>query len=1310
MVPFMYLLLIFPALWPLGRGTETRGGRFVSPLQGNAICINCRESKEELLTSTEIDAKELGLTTAITFSWWSRPHNDNPSSALLGLYTLDDSNFMQPLKNLQTPDFLSGTNFAGNDKRAWRRPFTGQWRHMAATLDTNTGQVRYYVDGGKRAEYENKGLGVDISAQRGLILEIGQNFGGYTNGDPALLTLTDSCFAGQADEIRIYNRTLTEVEMRALGNITTGFGASNATKNDPSLILHYTFDDVNVERGDADFFAQNHGSGGSKYNLVPRINHQTLYTIQEVLGDCSPRNQAKPPLVITADDKPAAPVAANFTARGIEDSPLSINVFAREKSYDPSGSFWRISITKLPQSGVLSAEEYICIGDLGEGSCKSYDTGPSSVISHTPEILNSDMILNGWLQYLPNQGGSGKSFDSFSYKLINDFGMESYEGTVKIDLQVIDDTVAAEAVVVNSFPEDSQSPIEIELKATDEENDIISFFISKLPQKGTLFLSPIEGEEPTNMGGVEVGPPVTAPYTKGSLIGYTEQYVRRVVSVSSFWGSPPYAGYHAMNVIGSPMCVGGSGRLDSECSLDRRSLFLQQNGKWERKLSIDDIGELVLVHRPGGYAASPGTIVGVDPEMNLVNVSVTVLHKTVNGIVLPCIIDKEYGAYPKDCNTSLANAKALESISGEINDVFTFQRSELHGIVNGVWSPLSRNFNENVQKGGDEALAFGSEYAFTHHQPTYYESPLYNPPYTEYIEVSFESKVYPTGIVIGCPYGCYTVVAVRAKYEDSKGNEMWIKMFTGEADAKRERMRNEMNMYAHFNPSTCQAPFKTNTIRIELDTTSKTGIGGWNYIDYIQLQGAMEMQRAVLRYPNRSVYYMPHKHANGIDSFEYKASDCLGNAFRATVPTNVIMNITAENDPPIVKRGYEDDIVIHTRDKNGVQWSDADANVSMYDIFDNVDEDILQFGHSGGGEISQDNVLSFTCPLHAEEYTREPEKAKFKVTVTATDSHGASAQHILKFHCVYVRRNRLNGGLTSFGYALGILNITVSLACIFWTYKNGSVPVVRYAQRHFLILIAIGCILSSSSIFFLSIEDTEGGDHTAADLGCQLLPWTYSIGFVTTFASLFAKLRKVHILSVAAKEFVLIRVTVGKVLMWILGFLAVDAIFLLLWATDDPMLYRRDVLNVDGDGFATETAGFCTSEKGQSFMYFGIIMGLHFLLLSYGNYIAYMCRNLNGAFAETKYISIAMVSNIQVLLLGIPIILIVQDDVAPNYFVRVGVVFLNDFTVLALIFFPKILHVSFGIDILPKEHAIMSGNSYASTVDGGTNATEPSSI
>ena len=178
----------------------------------------------------------------------------------------------------------------------------------------------------------------------------------------------------------------------------------------------------------------------------------------------------------------------------------------------------------------------------------------------------------------------------------------------------------------------------------------------------------------------------------------------------------------------------------------------------------------------------------------------------------------------------------------------------------------------------------------------------------------------------------------------------------------------------------------------------------------------------------------------------------------------------------------------------------------------------------------------------------------------------------------------------------------------------------------------------------------------------------------------------------------MIRISNSTVFSWILGLVALDTIVLIAWNANDPIGFRRKIISTDSLDFVTETAGQCSSEGGTSTTYFGIICGIHAALLLYGNYLCYQCRNLNGKFSETKYIAIAMVSNIQVLALGIPVVLIVANDAIPNYFVRVGVLFLNDFTVLMLIFAPKIAHVSFRLSIFPEDNSLSTSKSKKTAV------------
>ena len=140
-------------------------------------------------------------------------------------------------------------------------------------------------------------------------------------------------------------------------------------------------------------------------------------------------------------------------------------------------------------------------------------------------------------------------------------------------------------------------------------------------------------------------------------------------------------------------------------------------------------------------------------------------------------------------------------------------------------------------------------------------------------------------------------------------------------------------------------------------------------------------------------------------------------------------------------------------------------------------------------------------------------KSSFRVTLRATDNAGQHADFIQKFACIYADMNRLEGDILTFGSILAITNITLAVACVVWTFLNIKEKVVRFAQPIFLALIAVGCMISSSTIFFLGAQDALDGnadDARRADANCVMVPWLYSIGFMVTFGSLFAKTRKVY--------------------------------------------------------------------------------------------------------------------------------------------------------------------------------------------------------
>ena len=275
----------------------------------------------------------------------------------------------------------------------------------------------------------------------------------------------------------------------------------------------------------------------------------------------------------------------------------------------------------------------------------------------------------------------------------------------------------------------------------------------------------------------------------------------------------------------------------------------------------------------------------------------------------------------------------------------------------------------------------------------------------------------------------------------------------------------------------------------------------------------------------------------------------------------------------------------------------------------------------------------------------------------------------------------LIGPMKVLGKVLFGINASLSTFFVLWAYFNRNRVIIRYAQPMFLILIAVGCVVSSSTILFLGVEDE---DHTLeeADTACMTVPVLYSLGFILTFAPLFTKLRRIHIIFIN-DSLRAIKVTWSSMMAVILSLLLIDGVILFLWAKNDPVRYKRVDLISDMYG-VRESVGRCMTENNP-FVFMGPIIALHVVVLLIGSHLAYLTRNIGTAFSESKYISISMISNLQVLTLAIPLLFLVADNPRSDFFVRAGVIFLNDFTVLLLIFVPKFLDSEFNMRILTTE-------------------------
>ena len=129
---------------------------------------------------------------------------------------------------------------------------------------------------------------------------------------------------------------------------------------------------------------------------------------------------------------------------------------------------------------------------------------------------------------------------------------------------------------------------------------------------------------------------------------------------------------------------------------------------------------------------------------------------------------------------------------------------------------------------------------------------------------------------------------------------------------------------------------------------------------------------------------------------------------------------------------------------------------------------------------------------------------------------------------------------------------------------------------------------------------------------------------------------------------------------------SVDVIICLVWTVVDPMHWTRKVLSVDKFGTPLESQGYCTSDHWMAFSI--TIVGWHFFILVVALVLCYVSRHISSRFSEAKSLALVMVSQCQIFLISIPLLIIVGIEGPGSFFVRVAVIWLNDFSAVAIIF------------------------------------------
>ena len=288
-----------------------------------------------------------------------------------------------------------------------------------------------------------------------------------------------------------------------------------------------------------------------------------------------------------------------------------------------------------------------------------------------------------------------------------------------------------------------------------------------------------------------------------------------------------------------------------------------------------------------------------------------------------------------------------------------------YGDNSRAFCPATKTGTGGFTTGGDQYLRFAFDPSASYERDGY----------TEFIVVGFSTAVYVQTIEIGEVRGAGSIVRIKAlRRETGEYMTLWESV-DGAGDPRVQYRQQARTEYRVFKPyPICETTFKTDTIRLEMDTRSVTD---WNELDYIAMVGSSQLRSGVLPAGTRELVYVPNSDAEGADTFGYAVSDCPFQLerFSNNNGNNVGVYIVPINDPPVATN-------LTISDFEEVLGFDLRRLVSDVDIGDSLHFSVNVVGAPAfRARISNDSFMMLESELPGICLT-----SRCDIEITATDS------------------------------------------------------------------------------------------------------------------------------------------------------------------------------------------------------------------------------------------------------------------------------------------------------------------------------------
>jgi len=265
--------------------------------------------------------------------------------------------------------------------------------------------------------------------------------------------------------------------------------------------------------------------------------------------------------------------------------------------------------------------------------------------------------------------------------------------------------------------------------------------------------------------------------------------------------------------------------------------------------------------------------------------------------------------------------------------------------------------------------------------------------------------------------------------------------------------------------------------------------------------------------------------------------------------------------------------------------------------------------------------------------------------------------------------NFINTSVRVITYSLFGVASLLSIAFAVWTWRKRKSRIVRASQPFFLYLLCVGCALLTCAIIPLGIDHSISSMSGCA-VACNSVVWLVSLGTAIVLSSLFSKTHRINKIMNNSKKFKRVTVTIHDTLKPAIALLLANILILSIMTALNPIGYDIHVVSRDEFGQPIESFGHC--EWGGSMGFLIPLASLQLVVLFAAIIEAWKSRNLSTEFAESKNIFQALIATLLVVFIGVPVLVIANDDPDASAFVSSGIVFVASASILFLIFVPKI--------------------------------------